>query len=78
MKHLALLGLFGLVLLICVGCATTDKSAKAGGCPSCAEMKAAGTGWCDGCGVGMVDGKKTECKDCYVAKTGGPACAKCN
>jgi hypothetical protein len=57
------------VLFFTVGCKSSGD-----GCPGCMSVEKSGTGWCDHCGKGMVDGKAVECHGCYTAMTGGPAC----
>ena len=47
------------------------------GCKACAKGKAGEAAWCDSCKVGYVDAKKVACRGCFLAKTGGPACAAC-
>ncbi len=48
-------------------------------CTACKKinMTSAGTGWCDHCNAGFVDGKKVSCKKCVRAVTGGAACDAC-
>jgi hypothetical protein len=57
------------LLFVSVGCQSSND-----GCPGCTAMEKSGTGWCDHCGKGMVDGKSVDCMGCYEAMTGGPAC----
>lgn len=87
MRHLLLtLALAGLLGFAVVGCSKNGGCCGAGG--TCCATPSAGCecglgmdgkdGWCNDCGVGYVDGKKVECKGCYIAKTGGPACPKCS
>jgi len=66
------------------GCATKQCGTKqcagkatATACQACAKGKAGEATWCESCKVGYVDSKKVACKSCYLAKTGGPACAHC-
>lgn len=54
-----------------------SSKAAATGCQACAKGKAGEAAWCDSCKVGYVDSKKVACKGCFLAKTGGPACAHC-
>ena len=74
---------FALTGLMLTGCATSGsastKSAKmaTSGCAGCNKMAADGTGWCDKCYKGVVNGKEVKCWGCYVEKTGGPACSTC-
>lgn len=67
-KAILVVALVALILVV-AGCHSTTA-----GCPGCAKMEKTGTGWCDDCGEGMVNGQKVECKGCYTAMTGGPAC----
>jgi hypothetical protein len=68
------------------GCACgTAMSAKDGASCTCADVKAKKSGWCDHCGVGMVDGQQTTCSACAksgkmcdaCAQNGGKPCADC-
>jgi len=44
-------------------------------CAECAKGKAGEAVFCEECSKGYVDGAEaTECKGCFAAKTGGPAC----
>ena len=36
----------------------------------CSKAADGGTGWCEGCKVGYIDGEKAKCKSCYDGKTG--------
>lgn len=80
MKYLVPLLFLILGALLLAGCASegsaTVKEAPAG-CAACELGKSGETTWCDACGVGFVDGKKTKCKGCFAAKTGGPECESC-
>ena len=76
---------FLLVLMFVVaGCNSDSKQSVAArdtastpACAPCATGKSGGTAWCKSCNTGFVKGKKVRCQPCYVAKTGGPACAAC-
>ncbi len=44
-------------------CGTATPATPGATC-TCAELKAKKSGWCDHCGMGMVDGKATTCSVC--------------
>ncbi len=45
-------------------------------CKHCNEI-AEGTGWCDDCNVGVIDGKVVECKGCVEAALNDTTCPHC-
>jgi hypothetical protein len=55
---------------------TEERAHEPAAC-SCEAGKAGETTWCADCEKGYVDGKATDCKDCYQAKQGGAACEAC-
>ena len=71
--------ILAMVTMYTTGCqsAESTKTAHVGECQACKTGMAGGTVWCDHCNAGFIAGKKTGCERCYLAATGGPACAKC-
>jgi nitrate/TMAO reductase-like tetraheme cytochrome c subunit len=72
------------LMFVVAGCNSDSKQSVAASdtastpaCASCATGKSGGTAWCKSCNMGFVKGKKVMCRACYVAKTGGAACAVC-
>jgi hypothetical protein len=72
----AVLAIVGVVLLS--GCSSSGGHSGLPACAKCEVVKTAGTGWCDTCKKGLVNGQEITCPGCYAAKTGGPACPICN
>jgi hypothetical protein len=71
-----LLAIAAVVLLS--GCSSSGGSSGMPSCAKCEVVKAAGTGWCDTCNKGMVNGESVSCPGCYAAKNGGPPCPMCS
>ncbi len=72
-----------IVLLACcllalplAACGDSAENQAEAAC-ACEKGKAGATVWCEECAADPVGGEKTECKDCFQAKQGGPACEKC-
>ena len=63
----------------------TPAPAKAGATCSCADLVKTKNGWCDHCGMGMVNGAKTTCMVCAkngkmcdaCTANGGKPCPDC-
>ncbi len=70
--------ILGTLALAILALSVTSCATSSQGCTSCAQMMAKGSGWCEGCNKGMVDGKEVKCASCYKGKTGEATwCASC-